>query len=576
MATVNDYFASADTPLTSSNYTEADALVFSQLSYYRFEDYGYASGDEISISEYAQNLVNNPSQSWSEQEITFLKNIASSERYSECTMTNFATQDTLPVNGENLESQWAAITVNINDGTDTSVVAMRGTDGTTLGWYEDFQLAYDTDGTNAQILSQEYMKTVDSANIYATGHSKGGNDVLSGYMMSEESIRDRISRIDNFEGPGVNSEFSSNYSEGYSELEDKLISYYPQDSIIGRLLVDKPGDTVFFESRREDRRESFRNIPIVGEHDQFSFQLEGDGLKPYTEGASPISDFFNYTLDETVESLTIEEREHSINVLNKLGIFSLIAGDGESPYADNEEQLRETLDMVDKYGIIPDWFKDTISSNTVGIANLYEAAVIFNSCSDEEKDAILHMASTGIYNAGEYAVNEVREWADQKVQEIETAYSNAIEQIKAFRESVAQRIAEIRDGIVAKINEAKEKYNEFMENVQQRTQDFINELAKTLGGYGEFSVNTDILQMESEKLNNIARRLESISREVASVKSSLNIYSFGFNAVVLTVLENKINSKKRNCDKLSKGLTKVASAYNEAEDNIISNAAAVS
>ena len=572
MATVNDYFASTNSPLTSSNYTEADALVFSQLSYYRFEDYGYASGDDVSIKEYAQNLINNPSQSWSEQELTFLENIASSERYSNCTMTNFATQDTLPVNGENLVSQWAAITVNINDGTDTSVVAMRGTDGTTLGWYEDFQLAYDTDGTNAQILSQEYMKTVDSTNIYATGHSKGGNDVLSGYMMSAEDVRDRISRIDNFEGPGVISEFANNYPEGYSELDDKLTSYYPQDSIIGRLLVDKSGDIVFFESRTEDRRESFKNIPIIGEHDQFSFQLDGDKMKVYSEGSSSISDFFNYTLDKTVENLSIEEREHSINVLYKLGVFSMIAGDDQGPYADNAEQLREALDMIDKYGIIPEGVKDTISSKTVGLTNLYEAAIIFNECSDEEKNAIFDMISTWGYNAGEYALNEVKDWADQKVQEVKDIYSSAIEQIAAFREAAAQRIAEIRDGIVDKINSAKEKYDEFKEKIHQRAQELINEYAKSLGKYGEFSVNLDILQLEAETFNKLAGKLEQLSGEVASVKSALSMYSFGFNSVILTALENNINSKKRRCKKMSKGLIKVASAYNETENNILSNA----
>ena len=55
---------------------------------------------------------------------------------------------------------------------------------------------FDPDGTNAQILSAEYLKQVDATNIYMTGHSKGGNDAIAGYMMSDSDIRDSIVKID--------------------------------------------------------------------------------------------------------------------------------------------------------------------------------------------------------------------------------------------------------------------------------------------------------------------------------------------------------------------------------------------
>lgn len=233
---INTYLSYEQRILTGQNYNEVDALVFAQLSYYPFElliaDY---DKKQIVVTEFAKLILGqqNFHKQYSSDKQIFICKLAQSRRYSNCRIHHMRAV-------ESKETQWAAFTVDVGyDG--VAVVAMRGTDGTLTGWEENFQLAYHIMGTGAQLESFRYMKNAASKKIYMTGHSKGGSNICSAYVMSNPYIRDKILRMDNFDGPGVNPEFAGNYSDGYRELKDKLNNFYPADSIIGQLLEDNPG-----------------------------------------------------------------------------------------------------------------------------------------------------------------------------------------------------------------------------------------------------------------------------------------------------------------------------------------------
>lgn len=306
------YLTNNQTLLSSENYSPEDALVFAELSYFKFEEIfeNYRS-ISISVPRLASEIYNKQA-GLSDDEKTFLLYVAENNRFSNCTIDTMA--------AENETSQWAALTCHINDGTDSAVVAMRGTDSSVMGWTEDLNLAYSC-GTNAQKLSAEYINNISAENIYLSGHSKGGNDVTSGFLAATPAARNRILRIDNFDGPGVNSEFMEAYAEEYKELAKKLNNFYPKNSIIGMLLTDNPGNSYFVSCKVRPR---YENKGIFGEHDPFSWEFTPDNHFAYTN-QSLLSNFVDQTLDDITSLLSQEERAKLIGMMEKLCVPAIIA-----------------------------------------------------------------------------------------------------------------------------------------------------------------------------------------------------------------------------------------------------------
>ena len=244
--------------INADNYSEVDGLVFAQLSYMRYEDLEWSDG-AVSVSDFADEILQNDKKNiLSKDDTAFLNALKNNPRYKKCTITDMAALNGRDYwhNGKEVkqseDGQWAALTIKI--GEDTSVVAMRGTNGTQLGWDEDFELAYTKRGTTAQIMSQGYIENMTSGNIYLAGHSKAGNNIVSAYVMSDIATRDRVKRIDVYDGPANNEDFRANYAEGYMDLENKLKNHYPEGATIGMLLGDNPGTRDFCRTDTKGHR----------------------------------------------------------------------------------------------------------------------------------------------------------------------------------------------------------------------------------------------------------------------------------------------------------------------------------
>lgn len=309
---LTDYVRQNQRVLFAGNYAPEDALVFAQLSYLKFETvYGcHYDGAAVGMEPFASELLRREKVDDADDR-ALLKAVAAGRRYRNCTIDRFA--------AESEESQWAAMTIHMNDFFDSVVIAMRGTDGTALGWTEDFQLLYKEEGTEAQKLSADYLGQSMQQSLFLTGHSKGGNNVTSAFVMSEASVRDRVVRIDNFDGPGVNEKFRDWFAGGYAQLENRLNNYYPQDSVIGLLLNDNPGRIFYVKSSRAEG--------ILHEHDPYNWQFDGNGQFRYT-AQSGLSKMIDEVLDITVSALTQWERAALVGVLERSGIPAALAKGG--------------------------------------------------------------------------------------------------------------------------------------------------------------------------------------------------------------------------------------------------------
>ena len=518
MGTINDYISTQDEALTSGNYNEKD----------------------------------------------FIRALENSERYQNCSMTNFQTQDTLKVNGENLESQWAAYQVKIDD--DTSVVAMRGTDGTTLGWREDFQLAYDTDGTNAQILSAEYMKGIDTDSNYLTGHSKGGNDVIAAYIMSNPDIRDSVLRIDNFDGPGVNSTYQNNFRDGYSELADKLNNYYPPDSVIGRLLIDKTGNTNYVQS---EVREAYEKMGILGEHDLFSFVVD-DGNGFVAAKPSYVSNLINEALDKTVADLTPQELENALRMADKLGVYSMIAGDDSSPYADNKEQLERALDEIDRFGFLSDAAKETIADKLLPIANVYEAVTIYKNASPKERQALKDVVGLLLSHAYQSIERDVKNAVDnvkkKVISEVENFFEKRINWLKGVRDKAVRTLKEIKDGVVEKFESASHVISDFLEKWGGKIGKWGDVF--TGAGNGQFTVQVMELRRQSSNFKKAAGELGRQIQRTSDVKSHLEKNQYRDYYIALQAMIRNMETERRNCQELGETLEEIIALYTNTEHKL--------
>ena len=315
---MKEYISSSKTVLTAENYNEADAYVFAELSYIRFENLPNYTSENCSLKELCRKMLENNVVTGSGNEVkdktALLEAIANSDRYANCSVSN--------LRAENVDSRWAAMTINIDK--DTSVIAMRGTDDAPLSWTEDLELAYQVDGSNAQKLSAEYLKNSPAKSIYLTGHSKGGNNVISAYVANEKSVRDKVVRIDNYDGPGVNPEYALINGGGYLELGKKLNSYYPENSIVGMLLLDKAGKTKFYKT---DTNGHTKGHGVLDEHDPFAARFEDGSLVNGEQ--SFLSRYLNNLVDMSVAKLPLPQRYLFIKTLVNIGVPAKIANKGE-------------------------------------------------------------------------------------------------------------------------------------------------------------------------------------------------------------------------------------------------------
>ncbi len=512
---IGNYIFQYHEKLSADNYSELDALVFAELSYMKFENCELYH-DGMTIGEYAEALLQVEDN---EDKRAFLDQVQRSGRYEDCVITDSAY--------ENETSQWAALTIQIeSDNPDTAVVAMRGTDGTTLGWTEDLELFFDSDGTVAQELSKEYLSHVDEESIYLTGHSKGGNDVIASYIMNEQDVRDRVQMIHNFDGPGVNQDFRGRFIEGYSELDDKLHNIYPYNSIIGKLLSDNPGITTFINCDTRGHME----IPVLGTHDPFSFQLNSDGTFEEAE-QNLLSKYLNVVVDDVMNSLSNEERKNVVEVLCKLGIPALIAKAKDNPYSTDDNFIKKVKRAVE----------------------------IYSNCSDEEKEAVQSMMMQIFISTKDYVYEK-----------IQTAKEELITTLKEFEIKIIKKQEEIASKIKGFVNDVTKKADIFFDNISNYIKDsiFKQHGMDYIVGYGStnFTVNIRELKCSEGELENVERILKEYQRQIMNLQRELGSSYCRLNFSEIYNSMDSLISYSRQCKEV---LNDITEQYQKTEYKIL-------
>ena len=204
-----------------------DNLLCSILSYVPLKSF-----NKLKFNEFINNIKENPIKETDLMRPMVLKVIdiiKNSKRYKDMIIENF-------INMRDESTQFGVMTIKIND---IKIISFKGTDGSVIGWLENFRLIY-TYPTNTHKLAIDYVKnniTVLDNEVYIIGHSKGGNLAMVSAMEQTISKFSKIKQVINYDGPGFRKcEFES---DKYKKLLPKLINIIPTGSYIGTILYNK-------------------------------------------------------------------------------------------------------------------------------------------------------------------------------------------------------------------------------------------------------------------------------------------------------------------------------------------------
>lgn len=230
MYTVMDYLKYyRDIPFTEVSLNQLDFLICAILVYLPLNDFKEAKSLK-DFSKIALELENKDYDGMMiPKSYEVLKYLQNAKRYADMKIMNF-------VNQKNEKTQFGACKFLI---TKKTIIAFKGTDGSTIGWVENFRLLYDYP-TYTQRLSLNYLEDnikFNDKNVYVVGHSKGGNLAMASVMELSRPLFKKVKKVYNFDGPGfLKKEFDS---LKYRELLPKLVNIIPTGSVVGSLLFNK-------------------------------------------------------------------------------------------------------------------------------------------------------------------------------------------------------------------------------------------------------------------------------------------------------------------------------------------------
>ena len=296
MANIFDYMDWRDLSLKQVEFNEIDNLILARLSYFPFDGY-LEEGEEITIKEAYQRYqtMGTTGRILQQEDIDLFPILANSIRFGNMKLVGYKNKID-PIQ----EKQFSAITILMED--NTMYIAYRGTDNTIVGWKEDFNMSF-SDLIPAQIDAVQYLENMAKQygkKIRVGGHSKGGNLAVYASTFCKPQIQKRIMKVYNNDGPGFCDKVIQ--SEAYQKIINKVHTYIPQTSIIGRLLNHKE-DTTILKSTQTG----------IMQHDLYSWQvLGGEFIKAELTNSS---EFVDKTITNWLKEVSAEQREKFIDAL---------------------------------------------------------------------------------------------------------------------------------------------------------------------------------------------------------------------------------------------------------------------
>lgn len=302
MPNILDYVAwRGDLSFKQSEFNGVDNLILSRFSYFALDGL-WGDDQKITIREAYKrsNEIGIPENKILQiDDKDLFPVLAKSKRFGELYISDFVNK----IDKEE-EKQFSAVTIWIPD--NTAYIAYRGTDNTLVGWKEDFNMSFSSDVPSqldaVKYLEERAKKT--KRKLRVGGHSKGGNLAVFAAAFCNPRTKNQVRYVYNNDGPGMNSEAIK--TKEYNEIIDRVHTYIPQSSVIGRLLYHEEKYTIIHSVQKG-----------IMQHDLYSWQVQGNDfitLDEITNG----SEIADKVIKGWLDGVTPKQREEFIDILYQL------------------------------------------------------------------------------------------------------------------------------------------------------------------------------------------------------------------------------------------------------------------
>ena len=297
-----------DLDFKASPFNPVDNIILSQLTYLTLDDIVPGPEEkegitiELAIRIYREKL-NSPEgvkqTSFFKDDPKLIETLAASRRFGKCHLFGYVNHVDI-----NREIQFSALGINTTD--KMSFIAYRGTDVSIVGWKENFNMSFK-EVIPSQIEAAKYLKKMASrikGRFRVGGHSKGGNLAIYAAANCGKNIQRRITNIYSNDAPGFNEKFLS--SAGFISIKNKIISYVPQESIIGMIFKHKYNNIIIKSSQTG-----------ILQHDLYSWEVTHNDLV-HAGNLTVSSRFVNNTLHSWIDNLDNARREKFIETIYRV------------------------------------------------------------------------------------------------------------------------------------------------------------------------------------------------------------------------------------------------------------------
>ena len=300
MSDIRDYIRwRGDLSFRQDPLNAVDALVFSALSYVRFENLLHETDKPRTLRDVGREFLQAESYDGlirSKNDPELLALAAESSRFGDmkilcCRSLFMKEQDT----------QFFAMTFLLDDG--SAMVTFRGTDSSVVGWKEDFNMSFQQT-VPSQLLAQQYLRQISyehAGPIRVCGHSKGGNMAVFSAARSAPGLQKRILDVYNNDGPGFSDYLMGD--PGYKAVVPIIHTFVPQSSIIGMLMDHEEPYTII----------KSRQIGLM-QHDVYNWEIMGPDFVPMEEITAD-SRFLNETIRKWYASMDNLQRNQVVDAV---------------------------------------------------------------------------------------------------------------------------------------------------------------------------------------------------------------------------------------------------------------------
>ena len=172
-----------------------------------------------------------------------------------------------------------------------------------VGWKEDFNMSFMRH-IPSQKEGVKYLNEIGKkyfGKLILGGHSKGGNIAVYSATFCEDRLKRKIKEIINADGPGFDEEIIK--SKEYLGISERINTYMPQSSIIGRLLEHEEDYEIIYSTEKG-----------IMQHDLFSWQIEQNSLQRIPK-LTDESQFVNKVVRNWLQNTTTRQRENFVNII---------------------------------------------------------------------------------------------------------------------------------------------------------------------------------------------------------------------------------------------------------------------